>query len=156
MSEEKNPVIKTVARSVVSVTLDTAGQGFKAIKLSLLFIFIFLIPNLVFIGIGIAGLIKADITGYIILYFVLILLFAVIACVVAAFLTYEYLIIDTIRIVYAYLIPVFKSLCRIIAGQIKDGKKGFIKKGYDWSEHITDCFQKTYNSKIPQIGRAHV
>jgi hypothetical protein len=143
-------------KSALSVLSDTAGQGLKIVLLILALVFLFLIPNLVCIGFGIAALFQAGITKWVIVFFVLLVLTAAGACVIAFFFTYEYFLIDTIRIVYAYLVPIFRALCITIAKRIAEGNTGIIKKGYDWSENIADSFQAVYNSKTPRILRAAI
>ncbi|MDR1624983.1 MAG: hypothetical protein LBT33_00455 [Spirochaetia bacterium] len=143
-------------KSPLSVLTDTAGQGLKIVFLILALVFLFLIPNLVCIGFGVAALFQTAITKWVIVFFVLLVLAAAVACLIAFLFTYEYFLVDTIRIVYAHLVPVFRALCRTIAKRIAEGNTGIIKKGYDWSEHIADSFQAVYNRKIPRILRAAI
>jgi hypothetical protein len=143
-------------KSALSIPGDTAGQGLKIAVLVLALAFLFLVPNLVCIGFGIAALFQVAVTKWIIVFFVLVILAAVAACAAAFFFTYEYFLIDTIRIVYAYLVPVFRLLCGSIAKRIAEGNTGIIKKGYDWSENIADSFQRIYNSKTPRLLRAAI
>ncbi|MDR1625668.1 MAG: hypothetical protein LBT33_03930 [Spirochaetia bacterium] len=143
-------------KSALSVLTDTAGQGLKIVLLALALVFLFLIPNLVCIGFGVAALFQVAITSWVIVFFVLLVLAAAGACAVAFFFTYEYFLIDTIRIVYAYLVPVFRVLCRTIAKRIAEGNTGIIKKGYDWSENIADSFRIAYNSKTPRLLRVAI
>ncbi|MDR1931215.1 MAG: hypothetical protein LBQ57_00180 [Spirochaetales bacterium] len=145
MSDEK--------KSPLTALGDTAGQGLKIAALVLALVFLFLIPNLVCIGFGIAALIKVGITTRIIVFFVLIILAAAGACLTAFFFTYEYFLVDTLRIIYAYLVPVFRLICAALAKRIAAGNTGIIKKGYDWSESIADSFQKTYNRRTPRLIR---
>jgi hypothetical protein len=140
-------------KTPLSVLSDTAGQGLKIVILILTLVFLFLIPGITGIGFGIAALIKVEITKWVIVFFVLLILAAAASCVAAFYFTYEYFMIDTIRIIYDYLIPVFKLLCGTLAKRIAEGNTGVIKKGYDWSENIADSFQKTYNSKVPKLIR---
>jgi hypothetical protein len=135
---------------------DTAGQGIKAVFLCVVFIALFFLPNLACTGFAIAGLIKVEITRWVILYFALIILAAAAACVVALYFTYDYFLIDSIRIIYSYLTPLFRMLCGVIAKHIAGGNTGIIKKGYDWSENIAEGFQKTYNRAVPRLVRAGI
>jgi hypothetical protein len=135
---------------------DTAGQGLKIAILILTLVFLFLIPNLTGIGFGIATLFQVTLTRWIIVFFVLLILTAAGACAAAFFFTYEYFLIDTIRVVYAYLVPVFRALCMIIAKRIAEGNTGIIKKGYDWSENIADSFQSAYSRKVPRLIRTAI
>ncbi|MDR1317491.1 MAG: hypothetical protein LBK13_11535 [Spirochaetales bacterium] len=144
------------AKSPLSALTDTAGQGLKIVILALVLIFLFLIPNLVCIGFGVAALFQVTITRWVIVFFVLLILAAAGACAAAFFFTYEYFLIDTIRVIYAYLVPVFRSLCATIAKRITEGNTGIIKKGYDWSENITDSFQNAYNRKVPRLIRTAI
>jgi hypothetical protein len=140
-------------KSALSVLTDTAGQGLKIAALLLVFVAGFLIPNLVCAGFGIAALVQVSVTKWVIVAFVILVLVAAAACVIAFFFTYEYFLVDTLRIVYAYLTPVFRILCARIAAGIVEGNTGVIKKGYDWSENIASSFQTVYNSKVPGLLR---
>ncbi|MDR3200313.1 MAG: hypothetical protein LBT68_02535 [Spirochaetales bacterium] len=144
MNEKKSPL---------TALGDTAGQGLKIIVLSLTLVFLFLIPNLAGIGFAIAALVKVEITKWVIVFFVLVILTAALSCVIAFFFTYEYFLVDTIRIIYAYLVPVFRLICGSLAKRIAEGNSGIVKKGYDWSESIADSFQQTYSRKVPRLIR---
>jgi len=141
-------------KTALSVLTDTAGQGLKIVVLVLVLVFLFLIPNLVCLGFGIASLFQVTITRWVIVFFVLLLLVAAAACLIAFFFTYEYFLIDTFKVVYAYLVPVFRFLCGLMARRIAEGKTGFVKKGYDWSESIAESFSAAYNRKVPRLIRA--
>jgi hypothetical protein len=143
-------------KTVLTALSDTAGQGLKIIALVAAWAFLFLIPNLTCIGFGVAGFFKVEFTRYVLLYFGLILLASAAGAGVAALFMYEYFLIDTIRILYAYLTPLFKILCKKIAGRISEGNKGVLKKGYDWSESVADSFQEAYNQKVPRLIRAAI
>ncbi|MCL1818239.1 MAG: hypothetical protein FWG35_04855 [Spirochaetaceae bacterium] len=141
-------------KTPLAVLTDTAGQGLKIVVLVLALVFLFLIPNLVCLGFGIASLFQVTITKWVIVFFVLLVLLAVAACLIAFYFTYEFFLIDTFRVVYAYLVPVFRFLCRRMAQRIAEGNTGFVKKGYDWSESIAESFAAAYNRKVPRIIRA--
>ena len=141
-------------KTPLAALTDTAGQGLKIVVLVLMLVFLFLIPNLAGLGFGIAALFQTAITGRVIVFFVLLVLLAAAACAIAVYFTYDYFLIDTFRIVYAYLIPVFRYLCALMAKRIAEGNTGFVKKGYDWSESIAESFSATYNRKVPRIIRA--
>jgi hypothetical protein len=143
-------------KDVFTVLTDTLGQGLKAFRLILIFIFLFLLPSIASIVFGVVSLFQVELTRYVFLFFGLGLLAALAFCAVGGFFLYEYFLIDTIRIVYAYLTPLFRLLCRKTAGRIAEGNTGILKKGYDWSENIADCFQEAYNRKVPRLIRAGV
>jgi hypothetical protein len=150
---QANPDTKKTPRTAV---FDTAGQGIKAVLLFVVFTALFFLPNLACIGFAIAGLIKVEITRWVILYFALIILIAVAACAGALNFIYDYFLIDSIRIIYSYLTPLFRILCGVLAKGIAEGNTGIIKKGYDWSENIAENFQKTYNRAVPRLVRAGI
>jgi hypothetical protein len=153
---EKKPADSGKKKTPLGAVFDTAGQGLKAVKLALILIALFLLPNLTCIGFGIAGLIKVEITRRVILWFALIILTAAAACAVALYFTYDYFLIDSVRIIYSYLTPLFRMLCGLTAKGIAEGNTGIIKKGYDWSENIADGFKKTYNRVAPRFIRAGI
>ena len=153
MSEE-TPSPNRAQKTPLSVLTDTAGQGLKIVVLVLMLVFLFLIPNLVLLGFGIATFFQVTITKWVIIFFLALLLLAAAACAIAFFFTYQYFIIDTFRVVYTHLIPVFRLLCALMAKRIAEGNTGFIKKGYDWSENIAESFTAAYNRKVPRLIRA--
>jgi hypothetical protein len=140
-------------KSALSVISDTAGQGLKIVLLALALVFLFLVPNLAGLGFGITALFQVGLTTWVIVFFVLLVLAAAGSCILAFFFTYEYFLVDTIRIACAYLAPVFRVLCAGLAKRIAEGGTGAIKKGYDWSENIAASFQTVYNSKAPRLLR---
>lgn len=137
-----------------SVLADTAGQSVKIAGLVLALVFLFFIPNLVAIGFGIGTLVRVTVTARVVVFFVLLLVLAAGASIAAVFLAHEYFLIDTFRVAYAHLVPVFRSLCNSIAKRIAEGNTGFIKKGYDWSETIAESFEAAYSRKVPRLIRS--
>ncbi|QQO08463.1 hypothetical protein [Breznakiella homolactica] len=142
--------------SAAGIAADAAKQGSRAVKYTLLMGLFFLLPNTGALAAGLVGFFSAGITGLKGLYLFLIILAGAASCVAAAYCTYRFLIIDTIRISYGYLTPLFRKLCGGIAEKIAAGSESPIKKGYDWAETIADSFQEAYNSRIPWLIRKGV
>ncbi|MDR2897354.1 MAG: hypothetical protein LBU99_00970 [Spirochaetaceae bacterium] len=140
----------------LAVVTAVAGQGLKTVGCIILMVILFLLPNSGFIIAGIVDLIRSGFGIYNGLFAFLIAVLGAGICILAGYLTYIYLLINTIQKVYSFLEPQFRAICGGIASKITDGASGTVKKGYDWAADAAGSISASYTKKIPFLVRKAV
>lgn len=135
---------------------DAGKQSLKALRWFIIVLISFGLPNIIFF---ILSLFKYGSTpfGESSLCILGILFIGLLSTFLALYITYKYLLVDTLNIAYKYLTPLFKKVCvKIIDKVISGGNKLIGKRDIEKMLNVGSLMIEIYGKKLPHYVRKSV
>ncbi|MBF0575786.1 hypothetical protein [Dysgonomonas sp. GY617] len=142
--------------SINQLFKDAGKQSLKALKWFIIVLISFGLPNIIFFILSLFKYGSKPFAESSLCIFG-VLLIGLLSIFLSLYITYKYLLIDTLSIAYKYLTPLFKKVCvKIIDKVISGGNKLIGKRDIEKMLNIGSLMIEVYGKQLPSYVRKSV